>query len=382
MKELFVDRVKIKVVAGSGGNGAVAFRREKYVPKGGPAGGDGGRGGSVFLEADESKHTLLDFYYKPIYKAQRGEHGKGKKMHGKDGEDLVLKVPPGTVVYDAETGEKVADLDEPGRRVLVARGGRGGRGNARFATPTRQAPDFAEPGEPGEEKELILELKSIAHVALVGFPNAGKSTLIKTISSAHPAVAPYPFTTLHPILGVVRHRGVSFVVADLPGIIEGAHEGRGLGREFLRHAERACVLSFVLDLAGSMFGLPDFEEQFLLLKEELEGYSSAFLEELGYKNLFEKPFVVVGTKIDVVDSDSISRFEIFLESLKEKYPQNFHGGVTVSAVSGKKIDELKALFCSVLSEVQEEPYKRISKTESIWDQSQNQLESAGGQSHG
>lgn len=246
----FVDEAVITVRSGDGGRGCVSFRREKYVPRGGPDGGNGGAGGSVVLEATPHLSTLLDFRYKRIFKAQRGRHGMGKQMHGRHGEDLVIPVPPGTVVSDADTGEALADLARPGERFVAARGGRGGRGNACFASAVNRAPDRAEPGEPGVERRLRLTLKLIAQVGLVGLPNAGKSTLLSRISRAKPRIADYPFTTLSPVLGVVSHRDDEFVVADLPGLIEGAHRGAGLGLRFLRHAERTEALLHVVDSAA------------------------------------------------------------------------------------------------------------------------------------
>lgn len=318
----FVDRAKIKVIAGKGGDGAVSFRREKYIPKGGPDGGDGGDGGSVWIIADPSKNTLLDFRYKPVFKAKNGEPGKGKKMHGKKGEDLHIKVPVGTVIYDAFTNEPIADLDEPGKKILIAKGGKGGRGNARFATPVNRAPRFAERGEPGEEKELILELKLIADVGLVGLPNAGKSTLLARISAAKPKIAPYPFTTLIPNLGVVRvDELTSFVVADIPGLIEGAHRGIGLGDEFLRHIERTKLLVYLLDLSE------DFKRHFKILREELGKYS---------EKLLEKPFIVAGNKIDLPDARE--KIPIFEKTFKN------YQSIVISAATGENVGKLVKLL--------------------------------------
>jgi len=247
---MFVDRVKIHVKAGDGGNGAVAFLREKYRPFGGPAGGDGGKGGDVILVATIRKHTLYDFKFQAHFKAQRGEHGKGKNQHGKDGEDLIIYVPVGTVVIDAESGKVLCDLVEDGQRCVVARGGRGGRGNARFATPTNQSPRYAEKGEKGEERWLILELKLIADVGLIGLPNAGKSTLISKLTKARPKIADYPFTTLSPVLGVMEvDDETQIVLADIPGLIEGASQGKGLDHEFLRHIERTKLLLHLIDIS-------------------------------------------------------------------------------------------------------------------------------------
>ena len=246
----FVDYVKIHVKAGDGGRGCVSFRREKYVPRGGPDGGDGGRGGHIIFRATDALNTLLDQTYHREYRAQRGQHGMGKKMHGKNGEDLIIPVPVGTILKDAETKDILIDLDRKGLQVVIAKGGRGGLGNSHFATSTRQAPRYAQPGEEGEEKWLILELKLLADVGLIGLPNAGKSTLLSVISSARPKIADYPFTTLTPVLGVVKLEDYrSFVVADIPGLIEGAHRGVGLGFQFLRHVERTSILLHLVDIS-------------------------------------------------------------------------------------------------------------------------------------
>lgn len=285
----FVDFVKIYVKAGDGGRGCVSFRREKYVPRGGPDGGDGGKGGDVILRASSELHTLLDHKYQKTYKAKRGQHGKGSNMKGKDGEDLIIKVPVGTVVKDAHTEEVLADLDEEGKEFVVAKGGKGGLGNAHFATPTNQAPKFAQPGEPGQERWIILELKLLADVGLIGLPNAGKSTLISVISSAKPKIADYPFTTLTPVLGVVKFGEYkSFVVADIPGLIEGAHKGAGLGHQFLRHVERTSILLHLVDISDNLQSDPveDFEK----IQRELSLYNP---------QLNEKTLAVVGTKADL-----------------------------------------------------------------------------------
>jgi len=284
---VLVDYARIHASAGKGGAGCISFRREKYVPKGGPDGGDGGRGGSVVLEVDPHVRTLLDCRDAPRYRAQPGRAGSGSNRTGRDGDDLVIRVPAGTVVKDADSGEVLADLTRSGQRYVVAKGGRGGRGNARFATPTHQAPRRADPGEPGGERKLELELKLIADVGLVGLPNAGKSTLLSRVSRARPKIAEYPFTTLEPNLGIAAlDPERTFVVADLPGLIEGASEGRGLGHQFLRHVERTRVLAFLIDAGGE-----DPPGALGLLEREIRGYSPA---------LAEKPRLVVLTKSDTL----------------------------------------------------------------------------------
>jgi GTP-binding protein len=272
----FIDESRIFVKAGNGGNGCCSFRREKFIPKGGPDGGDGGKGGDVIIEASSHYHTLLDQRYHPHYKAQRGQHGKGKNCTGRSGDDLFIHVPVGTQVRDIESGEVIADLVEAGQNMIVARGGKGGRGNARFATSTRQAPRYCEPGVDGEEKSFRLVLKLLADVGLVGFPNAGKSTMISKISSARPKIADYPFTTLVPNLGMVRFKGMDFVVADIPGIIEGAHTGTGLGLRFLRHIERTRILLYLVDLSEDSGRDPARELEILM--HELREYSPELLE--------------------------------------------------------------------------------------------------------
>lgn len=288
----FIDRAVVGVVAGTGGSGACSFARFKYVPKGGPDGGDGGRGGSIFVLGDQNLATLLDYRYRTAWKAERGQHGKGKTQTGASGADLILPVPRGTEVHDATTGELFGEILEAGERLLVAKGGRGGRGNARFATPTHQAPREWEPGEEGEERKLELVLKLIADVGLVGEPNAGKSSLLAAISAARPKIGDYPFTTLEPNLGVVGLSGSrSFVVADIPGIIEGAHQGRGLGLQFLQHVERTRVLAYLIPVDS-----PDPQAVYRRLREEIRCYSGA---------LHEKPHVIVLSKRDLVPADAL-----------------------------------------------------------------------------
>lgn len=318
---MFIDYVKIYVKAGDGGNGAVAFRREKYVPAGGPCGGDGGRGGDVVLVVDPNLRTLIDYHYKKHYKAERGEHGKGKDQHGRDGADLILRVPPGTVVRDVG-GAFCVDMVKPGQRLVVARGGKGGRGNARFVTPQMRAPRFAERGDPGEERWLELELKLIAEVGLVGFPNAGKSSLLRRISAARPKVAPYPFTTLEPYLGLVRAGDdASFVVADLPGLIEGAHEGHGLGHRFLRHVERTKVLVHVVDTAGTEGRDP--RDDVRVINRELELYNP---------ELLKRPMIIAANKMDLPGAAEN------LELLRKGFPELKI--CPISALQGTGIDEL------------------------------------------
>ena len=299
---MFVDEARIFVKGGDGGNGCSSFRREAYVPRGGPNGGDGGDGGSILITADPQLHTLLDLTYQQRYVAKRGGHGEGKDCHGRNGHDRVIAVPIGTIIYDDASGEQLADLAVPGQTVVAAKGGRGGRGNARFATPTNRAPRRADPGEPGEERTLRLELKLFADVGIVGWPNAGKSTLLSVITAARPKIADYPFTTLTPQLGVARDRaGCSFVVADIPGIIEGAHEGRGLGLRFLRHVERTGLVVHLVDASVGREGDPVKELQ--TLRKEL----AAFQPELA-----EKPMVLAASKIDVKGDgralDALRRF--------------------------------------------------------------------------
>ena len=299
---MFIDIAKIKIKAGSGGNGAVSFRREKYVAAGGPDGGDGGKGGNVVFQVDDNLSTLADFRYKRKYAAQNGENGRGNRCFGRGGEDCVIRVPRGTLVKDAETGRLLADMsdDEP---QIVAKGGRGGGGNTHFATPTRQVPRFAKPGTPGEEFEVQLELKLLADVGLVGYPNVGKSTLVSVVSEAKPNIANYHFTTLTPVLGVVRMgEGSSFVMADIPGLIEGAGEGVGLGHQFLRHVERCRLLVHIVDVAGSEGRDP--KEDFEIINRELEKFNP---------ELAQRPMLVAGNKCDLATDEQIEEFRQYVE---------------------------------------------------------------------
>lgn len=333
---MFIDKAHIYVTAGSGGSGCISFRREKYVPLGGPDGGNGGKGGDVLLVADPHLNTLLDLTYKPHYKAESGQAGGSKKKYGKGAKDTVVKVPVGTIVYKAG-GELLADLKEPGMILLVARGGRGGRGNAVFKTSRNTAPRIFEKGEPGEEITLDLELKLIADVGLVGFPNAGKSTFLSRISSARPKIADYPFTTLTPNLGVASFGGKSFVIADIPGLIEGAHEGKGLGDGFLRHIQRTRVIVHLVDLFG--FCGKTAYSNYKTINRELAGYSV---------QLAKKPMLIAANKTDITDSDI--RLREFKRNLKGKkvFP--------VSAVTGAGIKELLARIVVTLEKVpSEEP---------------------------
>lgn len=319
---MFYDKVKIYIKGGDGGNGSVAFRREKYVPDGGPWGGDGGRGGDVILVADEGLSTLIDFRYQRHHRAERGQHGMGKHMAGRSGEDLALRVPTGTVVRDAETDRFIGELVVNGQELVVAMGGRGGRGNTRFANRTNKAPRFAEKGEPGEEIELSLELKLIADVGLVGLPNAGKSSLISKISACKPKIADYPFTTLVPNLGMVKvEEGNSFVVADIPGLIEGAHTGAGLGHEFLRHVERTRILVHLVD-AGNSEGDPI--RDFYIVNSELALYNPG---------LVNKPMVVAANKTDMPGSwENVEKLKQELGNRIEIFP--------ISALSGDGLKQL------------------------------------------
>jgi GTP-binding protein len=318
----FIDEARIEVIAGKGGNGAVSFRREKYVPKGGPDGGDGGRGGSIWAEADRNLNTLVEFRYTRIFRAENGENGRGSDCYGKGGEDLTLRVPVGTVIRDEDSGEVIADLTRHGQRALLARGGKGGLGNLHFKSSTNRAPRQSTPGEPGEERRLQLELKVLADVGLLGMPNAGKSTFIRAVSAARPKVADYPFTTLHPNLGVVRvDTDRSFVLADIPGLIEGAAEGAGLGHQFLRHLARTRLLLHLVDLAPPD---PDADPvaQARAIVEELRRYDEA---------LYHKPRWLVLNKIDLIpQAERQQRIDAFVREF------DWHGPVyAIAAISGE-----------------------------------------------
>ncbi len=331
MISMFIDKVKIKVISGAGGNGMVAWRREKYVDKGGPAGGDGGKGGDIYLVADEAISTLLDFKYKSVFKAVSGENGKIKNQMGKCGEDLFIHVPLGTIVKDLKNGKIIADFTKTGQKAMVAKGGRGGRGNARFSTSIMRAPQFCEPGEPAIERELELELKLIADVGLLGLPNAGKSTFISVVSAAKPKIADYPFTTLVPNLGVVKKPdGDGFVIADIPGLIEGASEGVGLGYEFLRHVERTRFLIHLVDLT-----LENPIENYLKINEELQKYGGRLAD------IYQ---IVVLNKIDVV-SDKI------VEQYKKEFQKYNNDIFAISAVTGQNIDELMNFVYKKVDEI-------------------------------
>jgi len=339
---VFIDEAKIRVKAGDGGNGCMAFRREKYVPRGGPSGGDGGKGGDVIMESSERHNTLVHFRFNPEYKAQRGRHGEGSNRTGREGVDVLLKVPVGTILYDDETGEKVYDFSRPDDRIVIACGGRGGRGNARFATSTHQAPREHEPGRPGEERVFRLELKLLADVGLVGYPNVGKSTLISRISAARPKIADYPFTTLQPNLGVAvvgqSPDEKSFVVADIPGLIEGAHTGAGLGTQFLRHIERNRLLVHLVDVSDGS-GRPDPVKDVEVIADELASFGA---------HLDEKPVIMVASKIDVADKEKLAKLKRYCKKKNlELFP--------ISAVTGKGIDDLKYAIAERVEELRSQP---------------------------
>jgi GTP-binding protein len=332
----FIDRVKINVKAGHGGRGCVSFRREAYVPRGGPDGGDGGKGGDIIIRADSQLGTLIDLRYQQNYFAKNGEQGRGKQQSGADADNIVIRVPVGTLVYDVETHGLIIDLDADSMELTAAKGGRGGKGNAFFKTATHQAPRFAQPGETGEELTLFLELKLLADVGLVGFPNAGKSTLISRISAAKPKIADYPFTTLTPVLGVVKPEGrKSFVVADIPGLIENAHKGAGLGFEFLRHVERTSILLHMVDVSGMVPGDP--VENFKKINTELELYS---------KELMSKYMAVAATKLDAADHEK-------LETLERHCRETGYRFFPISAVTGEGLETLVNFLANTVEEHQQ-----------------------------
>ncbi len=318
---MFIDYVEVEVRAGSGGDGAVSFRREKYVPKGGPAGGNGGMGGNIVIESHHNLSTLLDFRYRRHYNAENGQPGGSSLKDGKSGDDIIIKVPVGTVIKDIESGLVIADLKKDNQSVIIAKGGKGGKGNSNFATPTNQTPRYAESGKPGEEKNIAFELKLIADVGLVGFPNAGKSTLISSISSAKPKIADYPFTTLEPNLGIVKYKDYqSFTVADIPGIIEGAHEGKGLGHKFLRHIERTKILLFLIDVTSE-----NYQKDYNVLLNELKSYSP---------KLAEKKKIVALSKTDLIEKSELKKLE------RKKLRNSDFPLLLFSAVAGMGIPEL------------------------------------------
>ena len=332
---MFIDEAVIRIAGGDGGNGCVAFRREKFVPRGGPSGGDGGNGGSLYLESSQHLNTLLQFRYKREFSAERGRHGEGSNRRGRDGEDLVLHVPAGTVVYDNEGGEKLYDFDAPDERFLAARGGRGGRGNARFATSTHQAPRRADPGRPGERRILRLELKLLADVGLVGFPNVGKSTLISRLSAARPRIADYPFTTLEPHLGVVGlDLERSFVMADIPGLIEGAHDGKGLGVRFLKHIERTRLLVHLIDVAQGSGRDP--VEDYGVIMAELRNFSTG---------VASKPMLLVASRVDAAgDGERLAGLRGFAKDRGEFLHE-------ISGVTGQGLEDLKSAIWAKLEEI-------------------------------
>ncbi|HGX0945107.1 TPA: GTPase ObgE [Staphylococcus aureus] len=344
---MFVDQVKISLKAGDGGNGITAYRREKYVPFGGPAGGDGGKGASVVFEVDEGLRTLLDFRYQRHFKASKGENGQSSNMYGKNAEDLVLKVPPGTIIKNVETDEVLADLVEDGQRAVVAKGGRGGRGNSRFATPRNPAPDFSEKGEPGEELDVSLELKLLADVGLVGFPSVGKSTLLSIVSKAKPKIGVYHFTTIKPNLGVVSTPDQrSFVMADLPGLIEGASDGVGLGHQFLRHVERTKVIVHMIDMSGSEGREPI--EDYKVINQELAAYE---------QRLEDRPQIVVANKMDLPESQD--NLILFKEEIGEDVPV-----IPVSTITRDNIDQLLYAIADKLEEYKDVDFT-VEEEESV-----------------
>lgn len=371
---MFVDKVHIYVKGGDGGAGCMSFRREAHVPKGGPDGGDGGHGGDVVLVADSSLSSLIDYRFKHHFKAQRGTHGKGSKMHGARGEDLILRVPAGTIVReysedDKVAGELIADLAHDGERVIVAEGGIGGRGNTHFVTSTRRAPAFAELGEPADDKWIELEMKLVADAALVGMPSAGKSSLISKMSAAKPKIADYPFTTLVPNLGVATSGDLSFVVADVPGLIEGAHEGKGLGHEFLRHIERTALIVHVVDLTGD-YEQRDPLEDYEIINRELALYAS---------ELAQRPRIVVANKIDVAGTEDAARSlaqRVREDSIEAAGGNEFVQSpidpklYEISALTGEGVDSLKAAIATKVHELREEAKRADDATErfdQVWE---------------
>lgn len=359
---MFIDRAEIYVRGGNGGNGCMSFRRERFIPKGGPDGGDGGRGGSVYLVADESVATLLDMTGRHHWTAENGKPGKGKDMTGRSGKDLIVRLPPGTLVYDRDNGRLLKDLDAPGKRVRIVRGGRGGRGNAYFATARRQAPRYCQPGEEGQERWLRLELKLIADVGLVGLPNAGKSTLLSRLTKAHPKIASYPFTTLEPQLGIVEMPGYQrFVMADIPGLIEGAHEGHGLGDDFLRHIERTRIILHLIDV-HPLPGQAAPIEAYRIIRNELQKYSPA---------LANKPELIVANKIDLAENnDAVDELRDELEIIGIPSDKV----LAISGVTGSGLERLghrlwdmveeaksqeRAAAANLAAEVKEDPFRAI-----------------------
>ena len=344
---MFIDEVKVEVQAGNGGNGCLAFRREKYIEMGGPFGGNGGNGGDVVFEVDEGLNTLIDLRYSKKYRAKNGEHGQGKGMHGKNAPDLIIKVPPGTVVTDTETGFILGDLTKKGDSLIVAAGGRGGRGNMAFATRTNTAPDFCENGEPGEEKILKVELKLLADVGLVGMPSVGKSTIISKISAAKPKIAAYHFTTLSPNLGVVKTvDNRSFVVADLPGLIEGASLGEGLGDKFLKHIERTRVIAHVIDMSG--FEGRDPYDDYVIINKELENFN---------QKIMEKPHIILANKMDM--EQSRENLENFKHKLDKDIPI-----YEVSAIKGEGFEQVLITLADMLDKIEKEPLYEEERFES------------------
>ncbi|MFB1080547.1 GTPase ObgE [Jeotgalibacillus sp. JSM ZJ347] len=345
---MFVDQVKIYVKGGDGGDGMVAFRREKYVPKGGPAGGDGGQGANVIFLVEEGLRTLMDFRYQRHFKAPKGENGMSKNQHGRGASDMIVKVPPGTVVKDEATGEVIADLTEHGQQAIIAKGGRGGRGNSRFATPANPAPELSEKGEPGQEKNIIMELKLLADVGLVGFPSVGKSTLLSVVSAAKPKIAEYHFTTIAPNLGMVETEdNRTFVMADLPGLIEGAHEGVGLGHQFLRHIERTRVIVHVVDMSA-LEGRDPYED-YVTINNELKEYNL---------RLTERPQVVVANKMDMPESEeNLKKFKEQVGDEVKIFP--------VSAISRQGLKELLYTVADLVESTPEFPLQEAEKDETI-----------------